>query len=114
MRFANPEGAQAQALTKDRNATGAAPQAISTIAIIIPMGSLLQIRLTQPISTKTAKSGDQFHGTMAAAFSTNDVVALPAGSSVLARVVSAKAAGLHLRGRIVFGSDERSFAGAEW
>jgi hypothetical protein len=55
--FTNPEGTQAQALTKDRNATGAAPQAISTTAITIPIGSLLQIRLTQSISTKTANPG---------------------------------------------------------
>jgi hypothetical protein len=109
----NPEGAQAQALTKERNATGAGTQAISTIAITIPIGSLLQIRLTEPISTKTAKPGDQFNGTLAAALSANGTVAIPAGSSALGRVVSQKPRALHLRGRFISRSDERSFAGSE-
>ena len=89
----NPDGAQAQALTKERNAPATVTQAISTSSITIPTGSLLQIRLTDPISTKTAKPGDHFHGTLAAAVSIGSMVAIPAGSSVLGRVVSAKAAG---------------------
>ena len=89
----NPDGAQAQALTKERNAPATVRQAISTSSINIPTGSLLQIRLTDPISTKTAKPGDHFHGTLAAAVSIGSMVAIPAGSSVLGRVVSAKAAG---------------------
>jgi hypothetical protein len=89
----NPDGAQAQALTKERNAPATVPQAISTSIIAIPAGSLLQMRLMEPISTKTGKPGDQFHGTLAAAVSIGSMVAIPAGSSVLGRVVSAKAAG---------------------
>ena len=89
----NPDGAQAQAPTKERNATATVTRAISTSSITIPAGSLLQIRLTEPISTKTAKPGDQFHGTLAAAVSIGSMVAIPAGSSVLGRVVLAKAAG---------------------
>jgi hypothetical protein len=89
----NPDGAQGQALTREGAAPVTVTQAISTSTITIPVGSLLQIRLVESISTKTAKPGDQFHGTLAAAVSTCSTVAIPAGTSVLGRVVSAKSAG---------------------
>jgi hypothetical protein len=89
----NPDGAQAQALMKEKAAPEIVNQAISTSIITVPVGSLLQIRLTEPISTKTAKAGSQFHGTLAAAVTIGNVVAIPAGTSVLGRVVSAKTAG---------------------
>ena len=73
----NPDGAQAQALTKERNATATVTEAISTTSITIPAGSLLQIRLMEPILTKMAKPGDQFHGTLPAAVSINSMVAIP-------------------------------------
>jgi hypothetical protein len=47
----------------------------------------------EPITTKTAKAGDQFHGTLAAGVSSGGMVAIPAGTSVLGRVVSAKPPG---------------------
>jgi hypothetical protein len=88
----NPDGAQVQALTRQKVAPQATA-AISATTLTIPAGSLLQIRLVEPITTKNAKAGDQFHGTLAAAVSSDGMITIPAGTSLLWRVVSAKPPG---------------------
>jgi hypothetical protein len=90
--LANPEGAQVQALTGEQSLQQQ-NNAILANTVTVPEGSLLQIRLADPISTKTAIAGDQFHCTLAAAVSNGRMIAIPAGTSVLGRVVSAKGPG---------------------
>jgi hypothetical protein len=58
-----------------------------------PIITVISGPLHRNTQTKTAKPGDQFHGTLAAAVSIGNMVAIPAGSSVLGRVVSAKTPG---------------------
>lgn len=55
----------------------------------------MPIRLTEEITTKTAKAGDTFHGTTSANVTVpgTSYVAIPTGTQVSGRVVSAKAAG---------------------
>jgi hypothetical protein len=87
--LANPNGAQVQSLTKQ----APAPKTITVKTIIVPTGSFVSVRLTEDITTKTAKPGDQFHGIVAAAVLAEGLVAIPAGTPVLGRVVSAKPVG---------------------
>ena len=89
--LANPNGAQTQRLTNEPH-TQPSPE-IAAKTITIPVNSSIQVRLSDSITTKTAKPDDQFHGTLAAAVYADGVVAIPTGTPVLGRVVSAKPAG---------------------
>ena len=89
--LANPNGAQTQRLTNEPH-TQPSPEIAAKI-ITIPVNSSIQVRLSDSITTKTAKPDDQFHGTLAAAVYADGVVAIPTGTPVLGRVVSAKPAG---------------------
>jgi BON domain len=89
--LANPNGAQTQRLTNEARAQPS-PQ-IAAKSITIPVHSSIQVRLSDSITTKTAKADDQFHGTLAAAVYADGAVAIPTGTPVLGRVVSAKPAG---------------------
>jgi hypothetical protein len=94
--LANPNGAQTQRLSSEVHAQSSPEIAAKTITI--PVNSSIQVRLSDPITTKTAKADDQFHGTIAAAVYADDVVAIPTGTPVLGRVVSAKPAGHFVSG----------------
>ena len=61
--------------------------------VTVAAGSMLPIRLTEELDTKTAKANDAFHGTLATALTQNGLVLLPAGTPVTGRVIDAKAAG---------------------
>jgi BON domain len=89
--LANPNGAQTQRLANEPH-TQSSPEIAAKI-ITIPVNSSIQVRLSDSITTKTAKTDDQFHGTLAAGVYADGVVAIPTGSPVLGRVVSAKPAG---------------------
>jgi hypothetical protein len=75
-----------------------APVAASPIqtlprSVVLGQGTYIPIRVTDPISSKTAKPNDEFHGTVAANVFQNNFVLIPSGASVLGRVVEAKEAG---------------------
>ncbi len=89
--LANPSGAQSQQLTEEPHSR--APRDLIAKTITIPVHTPIQVRLSDPITTKTAKADDQFHGVLAAAVYQDRVVAIPGETPVLGRVVSAKAAG---------------------
>jgi hypothetical protein len=89
--LANPNGAQTQRLTSEARVQPSPEIAAKTITI--PVHSSIQIRLSDSITTKAAKADDQFHGTLAAAVYADGAVAIPTGTPVLGRVVSAKPAG---------------------
>jgi type IV secretory pathway VirB10-like protein len=61
--------------------------------VILGQGTFIPIRITDPISSKTAKPNDEFHGTVAANVFQSNLVLIPSGTSVLGRVVEAKEAG---------------------
>jgi hypothetical protein len=80
-----PDGAQDQALAGEVSAIFDDPQ--------IPAGTTLFVRLGDAITTKTAKAGDKFRGTVPSDLYVNGALVLPAGTIVLGRVVSAKPLG---------------------
>jgi hypothetical protein len=90
----NPNGAQVQSLTRQAQS----PNAIIVKPITLPASSFLSVRLTEDITTKTAKPGDHFHGTVAAAVLIEGMIAIPAGTPVLGRVISAKPVGHFISG----------------
>jgi hypothetical protein len=61
--------------------------------ITIPANTSIQVRITDPLTSKTAKANDHFHGTVAAVVFADGALAIPVGTPVLGRVVSAKPAG---------------------
>jgi hypothetical protein len=62
-------------------------------SVVLGQGTFIPIRITDPISSKTAKPNDEFHGTVAANVFQSNLVLIPSGTSVLGRVVEAKEAG---------------------
>jgi hypothetical protein len=81
--------------------TPAAPSgAIENKNVILPYGSILPVRMTDEINSKTAHANDVFHATIATSVIANGYVMLPAGTTVQGRVVEAKPAG-HLVGSAV-------------
>jgi hypothetical protein len=80
-----PASAQDQALAGEVSAIFDDPQ--------IPAGTTLFVRLGDAITTKTAKPGDRFRGTVPSDLYVNGSLVLPAGTTVMGRVVSAKPVG---------------------
>ena len=71
----------------------AAPIQTLPRSVVLGQGTYIPIRVTDPISSKTAKPNDEFHGTVAANVFQSNLVLIPSGASVLGRVVEAKEAG---------------------
>ncbi len=60
----------------------------------IPANTTLNLLLIQDISSRTAKVGDNVFFITKAGISINDVVVIPAGSSVLGKITSVRTAGM--------------------
>ncbi|MDE3186872.1 MAG: BON domain-containing protein [Acidobacteriota bacterium] len=75
----------------------AAPQGPVVKEITIAAGTVVPVRMTDALDTKTAQPNDVFHGTLASDLKANGVVALPRGTPILGRVVDAKGAA-HFKG----------------
>ena len=63
----------------------------------LPQGTLITVRLGETISTKSAKAGDSFTGTVAEPVSEGGKVVIPAGSSAEGTVADSKGMG-HFKG----------------
>ena len=61
--------------------------------ITLPASTLLFVRLTDEIDTKSAKAGNIFHGTTAGTVSSGGYALIPSGTEVTGRIVDAKTAG---------------------
>lgn len=61
--------------------------------VVVPAGTILAIRTNQPLSTKTAKTGTAFTGSMTTPISLDGKMVIPAGSDVTGVVTEAKKAG---------------------
>ncbi len=75
----------------------AAPQGPVAKEITIAAGTVVPVRMTDALDTKTAQPNDVFHGTLANDVMAAGVVALPRGTPILGRVVDAKGAA-HFKG----------------
>jgi hypothetical protein len=96
--LSNPNGAQTQQLTHEApQAPAVAASSANALpvqkAITIPANTPIQIRISDALTTKTAKANDEFHGTVAAAVQAGGVTVIPTGTPVLGRVVKAKPVG---------------------
>lgn len=61
--------------------------------LTLAAGTVIPVRLSDEIDTKTAKSGDTFHATTASNVTLAGLTAIPTGTPVTGRIVEAKAAG---------------------
>jgi hypothetical protein len=65
--------------------------------ITIPEGTVMPVRITETLESKTATANDAFHGSVAGDVAIQGVIAIPRGSPVLGRVVDARDAA-HFKG----------------
>jgi hypothetical protein len=65
--------------------------------VTLSAGTVLPVRLTEELDSKTAQSNDAFHGSVAGDIGTQGVIAIPHGSPVMGRIVDAKEAA-HFKG----------------
>ena len=88
--------AEAQTVpTSAETANSAASKPAQTI--VLPKGTQLPVRMSGEISSRTAKAGYTFHGTIATSVFRNGNVLIPTGAQVTGRIIEAKPAG-HLVG----------------
>ena len=65
--------------------------------VTLPAGTVVPIRITEELNSKTAQSNDLFHGSLAADLGTQGVIAVPRGAPVEGRIVEARDAA-HFKG----------------
>jgi hypothetical protein len=65
--------------------------------VTIPAGTVVPIRITEALDSKTAQTNDAFHGALAADLGTQGVIALRRGAPVVGRIVDAREAA-HFKG----------------
>lgn len=66
--------------------------------VTIPAGTVIPIRITEALDTKTAQTNDAFHGALAADLGVQGVIALRRGAPVVGRIVDAREAA-HFKGQ---------------
>jgi hypothetical protein len=66
--------------------------------VTIPAGTVVPIRITEALDSKTAQTNDAFHGALAADLGTQGVIALRRGTPVVGRIVDAREAA-HFKGQ---------------
>lgn len=59
----------------------------------IPSGTVIPVRTNETLTSKTAKAGDEFHGTVTADVLQDGLTVIPRGTPVQGRVAESKAAG---------------------
>jgi BON domain len=65
--------------------------------VTLPEGTVIPIRITETLDTKTAQANDVFHGSLAGDLGIQGVIAVPHGSAVMGRIVDAREAA-HFKG----------------
>lgn len=70
----------------------AAPEPLKPVVrqVNLPAGTVLPIRITEELTSKTAQSNDVFHGSLASDIGIQGVIAIPSGAAVIGRIVDAK------------------------
>jgi len=66
--------------------------------VTIPAGTVIPIRITEALDSKTAQTNDAFHGALAADLGTQGVIALRRGAPVSGRIIEAREAA-HFKGQ---------------
>ncbi len=65
--------------------------------VTLPAGTIVPVRITETLDSKTAQPNDVFHGSLAADLGTQGVIAIPHGVEVVGRVVDSHEAA-HFKG----------------
>jgi BON domain len=65
--------------------------------VTLPAGTVIPVRLTETLDSKTAQPNDVFHGSLAGDLGTQGVIAIPHGAPVMGRIVDAREAA-HFKG----------------
>jgi hypothetical protein len=65
--------------------------------VTLPAGTIIPVRITENLDSKTSQSNDVFHGSLAGDLGTQGVIALPRGSAVMGRIVDVREAA-HFKG----------------
>ena len=87
------ESATSQQLAEGMVAAPPPPPKPKPQPIIVPSGTVVTVRTSQDLSSKTSQTGQTFLATLAQPISVGGRAALPAGTTVSGRVVNAKAKG---------------------
>jgi len=66
--------------------------------VTIPAGTVVPVRITETLDSKTTQTNDAFHGALAADLGTQGVIALRRGAPVVGRIVEAREAA-HFKGQ---------------
>lgn len=69
------------------------PSVTSSKTVMLPSGTILPVRLSGDINTKTAKANDIFHADLVQNVTHNGYVLIPRGAIFVGRVISAQPAG---------------------
>lgn len=88
------------AVAATQPANTAQPGQPPSVAVNVPAGTELAIRINQHISTRTSEAGDRFDGNVVEPVGNNGSVVIPQGTPVSGRVVEAHHGG-HFKGRAV-------------
>lgn len=91
-----PEMAQAASPAPAAPLPPAPPQPVVR-QVTLPAGTIVPVRITEELNSKTAQTNDAFHGSLAADLGTQGVIAIPRGASVVGRIVEARDAA-HFKG----------------
>jgi hypothetical protein len=65
--------------------------------VTLPEGTVIPIRITEALDSKTSQTNDVFHGALVADIGTQGVIAVPRGATVIGRIVEARDAA-HFKG----------------
>jgi hypothetical protein len=85
-----PQMAMAPSPAPVQQAAAPAPPRPVVKTITLPAGTVLPIRVTEELDSKTAQSNDVFHGSLASDIGTQGVIAIPSGAPIIGRIVEAK------------------------
>lgn len=77
-------------------------------AIVLPEGTLLEVRLAETLDTRTNRNGDRFKATLDEPVTVNDQIVIPKGATFSGRVDTSKPSG-RLKGRAVMNLSLDSF-----
>ncbi len=65
--------------------------------VTLPAGTVIPVRVTETLDSKTAQPNDVFHASLAGDLGTQGVIAIPRGAAVIGRIVDAREAA-HFKG----------------
>jgi hypothetical protein len=87
----NYSDSASNAASSDNLASNNAPAAPpAPVTVTVPAGTRLSVRITDPLSSETAKVGDTFRGTLDNAIMIGDKVVVPRDADVQGRVLAVK------------------------